>query len=98
MAQPGDVLEVPRLGLKVEFRTTTAETGGERLEFDVIGRPRGFVAQAHAHPAQAERHEVIEGAMSMRMGRRTQVLRPGDAVVTPAGVAHRHVAAGDGPG
>ena len=64
MAQPGDVLEVPRLGLTIEFRTTTAQSGGERLEFDVVGRPRGFVAQAHVHPAQSER------ARRMRRSRR----------------------------
>jgi quercetin dioxygenase-like cupin family protein/uncharacterized protein YndB with AHSA1/START domain len=98
MAKPGDVLEVPSLGLRIEFGRTTAETGGELLEFDVVGRPRGFIAQAHVHPHQSERHEVIEGAMSMRLGGRTRILRPGDVIETPPGAAHRHLAAGDGPG
>src|SRR4051812_47678643 len=49
------------------------------------------------HRTQTERHEVIEGAVAMRMGRRTRILGPGESVVTPPGTAHRHVGAGDGP-
>ena len=29
MAKPGDVLRAPQLGVRVEFRRTAAETGGE---------------------------------------------------------------------
>jgi quercetin dioxygenase-like cupin family protein/uncharacterized protein YndB with AHSA1/START domain len=98
MARSGDVLQVPSLGIRVEFRRTTEETGGELLEFDVVGRPRGIVAQAHVHPRQSERHEVIEGAMRMRSGGSTRVLRPGDVIETPPGQAHRHTPAGIGRG
>jgi quercetin dioxygenase-like cupin family protein/uncharacterized protein YndB with AHSA1/START domain len=98
MAKPGDVLEAPKLGVRVEFRKTAAETGGELLEFDVVGRPRGFIAQAHVHPGQSERHEVIEGAMRIKLGGSARVLGPGESIHTPAGTEHRHYPAGDGPG
>ena len=94
MAEPGDVIEAPSLGVAIEFRTTTDAL----LEFDVIGRPRGFITQAHVHPGQTERHEVIEGRMRMRTGGTTTVLQPGDVVETAPGRAHAHTAAGDGPG
>ena len=61
MVEPGAVLEAPTLGVRFEFRRTAAETGGEYTEMDVIGRPRGFIAQPHVHPGQVERHEVIDG-------------------------------------
>ena len=95
MAKPGDVLEVPALGVRVEFRRTSEETGGELLEFDVVGRPRGLIAQEHVHPQQSERHEVIEGRMRIRVDGRMRVLEPGDVIETPAGTAHRHTGAGD---
>jgi quercetin dioxygenase-like cupin family protein len=98
MAKPGDVLDAPSLGVRIEFRRTGDETGGELAEFDVVGRPRGFITQAHVHPGQTERHEVIEGAMRIRTRGVEITLGPGDAFETPAGQAHSHVAAGDGPG
>jgi quercetin dioxygenase-like cupin family protein/uncharacterized protein YndB with AHSA1/START domain len=98
MVEPGAVLEAPTLGVRFEFRRTAAQTGGEYVELDVVGRPRGFIAQPHVHVAQVERHEVIEGAMAIRLDGRTRVLRPGESVETPAGTPHRHVAAGSGPG
>jgi quercetin dioxygenase-like cupin family protein len=97
MVKPGDVLEVPSLGVRFEFRRTAADTGGEITEADVAGRARGFIAQPHVHRTQTERHEVIEGTLAMRMGGRDRILVPGESVVTLPGIAHRHVAAGDGP-
>ena len=68
MAKPGEVLDAPSLGVQIEFLTTTAESGGELLEFDVVGRPRGFITTAHVHPGQRERHAVIEGRMRLTSG------------------------------
>ena len=47
-----DVLELPTLGMRIVFLRRAAATGGELLEYDVIGRPRGFAAQGHVHPHQ----------------------------------------------
>jgi quercetin dioxygenase-like cupin family protein len=90
MADPGDVLEAPTLGLRMEFRHTTAETGGELVEFDLIGRPKGILATPHVHPSQTERQEVIEGSLAIRFGPLTRTLAPGDVVETPAGTVHLH--------
>jgi len=98
MAKPGDVLDAPSLGVQIDFRRTTEESGGALLEFDVVGRPKGFLTQPHVHPGQSERHEVIEGSMRMKTRGVETTLGPGEVVDTPAGQPHAHLAAGDGPG
>jgi quercetin dioxygenase-like cupin family protein/uncharacterized protein YndB with AHSA1/START domain len=98
MAKPGEMLDAPSLGVRIEFRRTTEETGGELVEFDVVGRPRGFITQAHVHPGQTERHEVIEGSMRMKTGGVETTLGPGETFETAAGQAHAHAPTGDGPG
>jgi quercetin dioxygenase-like cupin family protein len=90
MARPGEVLDVPTLGMRIEFRTTAEESGGELVEFDLVGRPRGFITLPHVHPGQIERHEVIEGRLRIRTSAIERLLRPGEVVETPAGVKHRH--------
>jgi quercetin dioxygenase-like cupin family protein len=96
MARPGDVLDVPGLGVRVEFRRTTEESGGELVEFDLVGRPKGLITLSHVHPEQSERHEVIEGSMRMKTGGLERVLAAGDVVETPPGTRHSHRSAGDG--
>src|SRR5215217_4027899 len=90
MARPGELLEAPSLGLQIEFRRTTAETGGELVEFDLIGRPKGILTKPHVHPSQSERQEVIDGSLEIRFGPLTRILGPGDVVETPAGTTHTH--------
>jgi quercetin dioxygenase-like cupin family protein/uncharacterized protein YndB with AHSA1/START domain len=98
MAVPGEIITIPELGLAIEFRRTTEETGGELLEVDITGAPRGFIAQPHVHPRQEERIEVVEGRMRIRLDGKERVLGPGEAIVTPPDTAHRHRPAGDEPG
>jgi quercetin dioxygenase-like cupin family protein len=96
MARTGDVLDIPTLGIQVEFRRTAEDSGGELVEFDLVGRPKGFVTVPHVHPTQTERHEVIEGSFAIKTGGLERVLGPGEVVETPAGTTHSHRAAGEG--
>jgi quercetin dioxygenase-like cupin family protein/uncharacterized protein YndB with AHSA1/START domain len=98
MAKPGDVVVAPEIGLRAEFRATAESTGGEYLEVDVIGRPKGFVRAAHVHPGQTERHEVIAGAMKVAFNGQTHILRAGDSIEVPPDTPHTQLPAGDGPG
>jgi uncharacterized protein YndB with AHSA1/START domain/quercetin dioxygenase-like cupin family protein len=98
MAKSGDVLEMEPLGIRVEFRRTAEETGGELVEFDVSGRSRGFLAQPHIHPSQVERLEMVEGSMQVGMNGETRVLGPGDSIEIPAGTRHTQVPVGEGDG
>lgn len=98
MAKASDVLDVPELGISILFRRTAGDTAGALCEFEVSGRPRGFLAQEHMHPDQTERLEPLSGAMLLVMHGRDRVLRPGDVAEVPPGTAHRQVPHGDGPG
>jgi quercetin dioxygenase-like cupin family protein/uncharacterized protein YndB with AHSA1/START domain len=98
MTDPGNVLDLSPLGVRVEILRTAADTGGELLEADVVGRARGFLAQSHVHARQVERLEVMEGGLELRVGGRVHRLGPGEAMEVPAGTPHRQRAGGEGPG
>jgi mannose-6-phosphate isomerase-like protein (cupin superfamily)/uncharacterized protein YndB with AHSA1/START domain len=92
-------LQVTRLGVVVEIRKTGEDTGGELVEFDVIGRARGLIAQPHVHTRQTETHEVIEGSMRLIIDGEEHLLRPGDSMTVPVGVPHRQLPGPEpGPG
>ena len=92
-------LQVTRLGVVVEIRKTGEDTGGELVEFDVIGRARGLIAQPHVHTQQTETHEVIEGSMRLIIDGREHLLRPGESMTVPVGVPHRQLPGPEpGPG
>jgi quercetin dioxygenase-like cupin family protein/uncharacterized protein YndB with AHSA1/START domain len=89
-----NVIAAPGLGLRFEIR----EHSDEMLEFDVVGRSRGFVTQYHVHTIQTERFEVIEGTLRLVVDGREHLLRPGETMEVPAGVPHRQLAGDDGEG
>ena len=94
----GDALDMAPLEMRIVFLRTAAETGGQLLEYEVVGRPRGFPAQAHVHPLQSERHDVLAGALAVKMAGRTRIIGPGESIEIPAGTPHRHYAAGSEEG
>ena len=82
-------------GETLVFRTTSADTNGERVVVETFVEPNGAVAAAHVHPAQEERFEVLAGELEVRLGKRTLVAKPGDRVLVPAGTPHRFRNVGD---
>ena len=94
----GDVLEMAPLGLRVEFLRTAEETGGQLVEMEVSGRPRGLLAQRHIHPGQSEALEVIAGTMKVTMHGREHVLGPGQSIEVPPGTPHTQEPVGSGDG
>ena len=84
MAKPGDVIEVPDLGVRFEVRETAESTGGEYAEVDVVGHPHGFIKVMHVHAGVTERHEVIEGVVRIKLHGKVHVLRAGDSIDDPA--------------
>jgi uncharacterized protein YndB with AHSA1/START domain/mannose-6-phosphate isomerase-like protein (cupin superfamily) len=96
MANAGDVLDMAQLGCKVQLIRTAAETDGELIEFDVIGRPRGFLVQPHVHVDQSERYEVIARTLKIVEDGREHLLGPGETMEVPAGVSHRQMPGDDG--
>jgi mannose-6-phosphate isomerase-like protein (cupin superfamily)/uncharacterized protein YndB with AHSA1/START domain len=98
MSEPGDVLDLAPLGVRLEFERTAAQTNGELLEFVVAGAPRGFLAQPHVHTGQAECFEVLSGELEIRTGGRSHRLGPGQRFEVPAGTPHRQRSPGAGDG
>jgi mannose-6-phosphate isomerase-like protein (cupin superfamily)/uncharacterized protein YndB with AHSA1/START domain len=96
MPESDEVLDIGALGARVVLRPAGSNAGPGDLSFDVIGRPRGFVAQPHVHTRQVERFEVLSGEMLLVLDRRRHVLRPGDRMAVPAGKAHRQLPSGSG--
>jgi mannose-6-phosphate isomerase-like protein (cupin superfamily) len=87
--EPGTVLDVPELGVRLDVLETAATTGGAAVVFELTGRPRGVIAVPHVHGVQSERHEVLEGELRLSVGGRRHRLGPGDAMTVPAGTRHR---------
>jgi uncharacterized protein YndB with AHSA1/START domain/mannose-6-phosphate isomerase-like protein (cupin superfamily) len=98
MIATATVLDMPALGVRVELRRTAADTDGELIEFDVVGRARGFLAAEHVHTVGTEHYEVIEGTMRLVIDGREHILGPGDEMETPPGTPHRQLPGDDGEG
>jgi len=98
MSEARKVLEMPQLGTRVEFLRTADETGGEVLEMEVTGHPRGFLSQRHIHPAQTERLEMVSGAMKVSMNGHEHVVHEGESIEVPPGTPHTQTPVGGGPG
>jgi quercetin dioxygenase-like cupin family protein len=85
----GQTLTNPVTGETLVFRTTSAETNGERVVVEAYVEPDGAVAAAHVHPAQEECFDVLAGELEFRIRKQTLVARAGDRVLVPAGTPHR---------
>jgi uncharacterized protein YndB with AHSA1/START domain len=89
---------VPALGICVVLSPEGSESGADELVFDVIGHPRGFIADPrfgrHIHPSQTESLEVIEGEIEVEFGGQRRHLRAGSAIEIPAGAAHLQLPSG----
>ena len=94
MISTGQTLTNPVTGETLVFRTTAADSNGERVVVETLVEPNGAVAAAHVHPAQDELFEVLGGEVEFRLGKQTVVAKPGDRVLVPAGMPHRFRNAG----
>ena len=95
MISTGQTLTNPVTGETLVFRTTAADSNGERVVVETLVEPNGAVAAAHVHPAQDELFEVLGGEVEFRLGKQTVVAKPGDRVLVPAGMPHRFRNAGE---
>ncbi|HEX5583053.1 cupin domain-containing protein [Gaiella sp.] len=95
MITTGQSITNPVTGETLVFRTTSADTNGERVVVETFVEPNGAVAAAHVHPSQEERFEVLAGELEFRLGKRKLVAKPGDRILVPAGTPHRFRNVGD---
>ena len=95
MLRAGDQIENPVTGERLVFHETSDETRGERVVFETIVHPGGFVAAAHVHPFQTERFEVLAGTLGMKRGRDKSELVAGDIAIVEPGTPHKFWNAAD---
>lgn len=88
MARRGLTLTDPTTGQTITFLQTAADTGGELLELETTFAGTGGKPPMHRHPGQAERYEVLDGELHVRLGRRRRTLRAGEVLGVPAGTPH----------
>ena len=88
MTAAGLTLESPRIGQRIRFLETAAETGGERLVIEASMQP-GASIPPHVHLSQTEDFEILKGEGRFRLARCSHVARLGEVVHVPAGVPHR---------
>jgi len=86
----------PLSGEAILILEGAAETGGERLTFELRLRPGGRVPSGHLHPHQVETFTVLEGRMRFRRGLRVLHAGPGAVVEVPPGTFHTFL--NEGPG
>jgi quercetin dioxygenase-like cupin family protein len=85
----GDTLVNPVSGETITFVETAAETGGDYTVIECAVRPGGGVPMAHVHPNQSETFEVLEGELSLKVGRDKLVAQAGDVVTVSPGTVHK---------
>lgn len=98
------VEELPTMNPHV-VRTSAGETDGERVVFESTLHPTADAAgdaglsherwgidfaDAHFHPDQTERLEVVAGEIAVVLDGERQRLTPGETVTIPKGTRHRH--------
>jgi quercetin dioxygenase-like cupin family protein len=87
MAHSGDVLEHPSFGVRMTFLQTAEETNGELMRVEVVLPPKFSMAE-HAHPRQEERHRVLSGTLTARVGGQEREYTVGEQVIGPPNVPH----------
>src|SRR3954466_4795377 len=88
MALPGEIIENPATGERIEFLETRETTGGAFLEFELTLAPYGRVGGLpHQHPAQ-EIVDVLEGTMTCSYHRGRTEVGPGERVALPPRLDH----------
>jgi mannose-6-phosphate isomerase-like protein (cupin superfamily) len=95
MIRSGQTIENPVTGERLTFHQTSCDTKGEYVLVEAILQPNAVVASAHVHPHQSERFKVLAGKVGFKVGRKTIVAGPGEAVEVEPGEAHKFFNAGD---
>lgn len=82
------IIDLHRIGEKLEFTDARERTGGQRSEGVVTLAPGRNGPDAHIHLGQVEGFEVLSGTMVLTAGGRTVTLRAGESLEVRSGEAH----------
>jgi hypothetical protein len=88
----------PRAGDVIEgfggMQLRLVEVGDDLLEMEATYTGMADMPPEHLHPSQAERFEILEGAMRAIVDGEERLYEEGDSFDVPAGTAHQMAAQG----
>jgi quercetin dioxygenase-like cupin family protein len=87
VAAPGDPYTLPG-GASFVIKTSTAETGGERVQLEITLPPSAQGPPPHFHPRQEEEWHVLEGTLAVQVDGNWRDLRAGESATIPRGHVH----------
>ncbi len=87
MAEPGETLKLPG-GTTFEVVVSTADSDGERIEFEVTMPAAAMGPPRHYHPAQQESWHVLSGQLSVEVDGDWHALGAGDSFSVPPDTVH----------
>jgi mannose-6-phosphate isomerase-like protein (cupin superfamily) len=82
-------------GMLAEVKASSADTGG-RYTLVEITAPAGLQAPLHVHYREDEGFYVLDGAVTIQVGKETVELGPGQHAYGPRDVPHRFTVGPDG--
>lgn len=91
VAHAGQEIDGPG-GFRLRLVRTAAETGGELLEMEASYSGSGLMPPEHLHPRQAERFEVLDGAIRAIVDGAEYGYEAGESFEVPAGTPHQMTA------
>lgn len=89
MAETGDTLTLPS-GTTFVVLQSTADTGGERVEFEITAGPGAHGPPRHFHPKQEEFVTVDSGQLSIQVDRHWHLVRAGESRAIAPGTVHTY--------
>jgi mannose-6-phosphate isomerase-like protein (cupin superfamily) len=87
VAASGDTLNLPG-GTSFAVIESAAESGGERIEFEIAMPPGAPGPPKHFHPRQEESWRVVEGELSVFVNGGWRTLREGESLSIPPKAVH----------
>jgi mannose-6-phosphate isomerase-like protein (cupin superfamily) len=86
----------PVLGVKTEFIELFEETNGKRTVTESVVQP-GKGVPLHYHLDCTEYYEVLDGELSMQLGKEIKTLKKGEYLLVPKKTNHRYFNDSNGP-
>jgi mannose-6-phosphate isomerase-like protein (cupin superfamily) len=87
MSGTGDTLTMPD-GTAFEIVESAADSGGERIEFEITMGPAAMGPPKHFHPGQKESWKVLEGELSVFVDDQWRTLAAGESLSIPPKTVH----------
>lgn len=83
-----DVIVNPDQGDRITFLVTAAQSNGELIRMHTVLRPGGG-NPPHRHPSFSEAFEVVEGTLTVQLGRRRHTVPTGQRAEATPNTVHR---------